>query len=360
MRPFICIALIVAFAGCGSATSATQAPPAAAAVSRTQLTVPYLLRDEHVAPVARKVAPTRAVATAALRQLLAGPTAAERAAGYTTAIPSRTRLRGITVQAGTATVDLTSAFESGGGSLSMQARVAQVVHTLTRFASIRRVAFMLDGRHVSSIGGEGVVVQPPVDRADFEAVAPPILIESPLPGDRVGSPLQLRGTSNTFEANFQVELLGPRGHRLARRSVTATSGTGTRGTFTARLRFHARAGTKLVLHAYENSAADGHVIHSVRIPLVAARKQPAPDAAIKAARQRARTLPGMKVGATLRSQVDRAWSLVTGGYANHGLWAAWVRRDDTGTYRVEVFRTRDFNPSAPPCDIKPAFAEPRC
>jgi sporulation and spore germination protein/immunoglobulin-like protein involved in spore germination len=365
---FICVSLAAVLAGCGSETSATPAPTAAA-TPRTQLSVPYLLRDERVAPVARRVPATNAVAATALRQLLAGPTAAEAASGYTTAIPPATRLRGITIRSGTATVDLTRAFESGGGSLSMQARVAQVVHTLTRFPSIKRVAFKLGGRPVSSIGGEGVIVRPPVDRTEFEAVAPPILVESPLPGDRVRSPLKLRGTANTFEATFQVELLGPAGKPIAHRTIMATSGTGTRGKFIARLRFRARAGTKLVLHAYENSAANGAVIHSVRVPLVAGAprpavgKQPAPDAAIRAARARASELVGSsaRLGATLRSQVDPAWSLVTGGYGKRGLWAAWVRRDSAGGYRVEIFRTRNFAPGPrPPCDIRPAFAEPVC
>jgi hypothetical protein len=254
--------------------------------------VPYLLRDERVAPVARTLNRTRAVAAAAVRELLAGPTRAERSAGFTTAIPRGTRLRGITIRGGTATVDLSRAFASGGGSLFMRARVAQVVHTLTRFPTVRRVAFRLEGRPVATIGGEGVIVRPPVTRTDFEELAPAILVESPLPGARVGSPLELRGTSNTYEANFQVDMLGPGGRVLARRAVTATSGSGTRGTFAVTLPFVTPARTHLMLHAYENSAADGSVINSVRIPLIARRAadagavQPTPPAAVRAARAR--------------------------------------------------------------------------
>jgi hypothetical protein len=63
----------------------------------------------------------------------------------------------------------------------------------------------------------------------------------------------------------------------------------------------------------------------------------------------------------MRSERDRNWSLVTGGYGKRGLWAAWVLRHAGGRYRVEVFRTRNFDPGTrPPCDIRPAFAEPKC
>jgi hypothetical protein len=67
------------------------------------------------------------------------------------------------------------------------------------------------------------------------------------------------------------------------------------------------------------------------------------------------------ISGSLRSQIDRRWSLVTGRYGRRGLWAAWVRRSSAGRYRVQVFRTRTFHPGAkPPCDIKPAFSEPEC
>jgi spore germination protein GerM len=49
----------------------------------------------------------------------------------------------------------------------MQLRVAQIVYTLTEFPIIERVRFRIDGAPVAAIGGEGVVVQPPVAREDF-------------------------------------------------------------------------------------------------------------------------------------------------------------------------------------------------
>jgi hypothetical protein len=207
-----------------------------------------------------------------MRLLLAGPTREERALGLGTEIPSGTRLHGVAVAAGLARVDVSRRFESGGGSLSMLLRVAEVVHTLTQFTAIKRVAFALDGRPVVSIGGEGVVVDPPLSRRDLEEQAPPILVEQPGIGETVESPLRVRGTANVFEARFQLELRDTAGGVLAHASVLATAGTGTRGRFAATLRFAATPGlSKLRLVAFQRSPKDGRPIHVVRIPLLLER-----------------------------------------------------------------------------------------
>jgi hypothetical protein len=365
LRSAVSVAALAAIVvACAPAAPASAGPQPRAA--QTQRSVPYLLEGEHITPVARRVPRTRAVGAAAIRALLRGPTAAERRAGLTSAVPQGTRLLGLSIRGGVAAIDLSRRFESGGGSLSMRARVAQVVFTLTRFATVRRVAFRLEGRPVPSIGGEGVIVSPPVHRADFEDLSPVILVESPLRGQRVRSPMVVEGTSNTFEARLHVDLLGPGGVRLTRRALSASSGTGTRGSFRTTLRFVAPEGAQLTLRAYERSAADGRIIHVTRVPLIAGRrgKEPAPPEAIAAALVRARRHYAVdrttRVHVTLRSQLRPAWSLVTGSHGARGLWAAWVRRS-AGAYGVEAFRARDFDPgTAPPCDIRPAFSEPAC
>src|SRR5690606_15313075 len=113
---------------------------------------------EHVGPVARE-ATGPAVAAGALRGLLAGPTDAERALGFGTAIPAGTTLNGVVVADGVATVDLSGDFASGGGSASMQARVAQVVFTLTQFPTVDSVDFELDGEPLTALGGEGLLLE---------------------------------------------------------------------------------------------------------------------------------------------------------------------------------------------------------
>ena len=150
--------VVLVAAGCdgddeGSSTT-TGTTPVETTPETTFLAV-YLLRDGKIAPVRRSVEATPGVARASLEALLEGPTSEERAGGLVSAIPEGTRLLDIAVADGVATVDLSGEFDDGGGSASMQARVAQVVATLTRFPTIERVGFRLDGEDVDAIGGEG-------------------------------------------------------------------------------------------------------------------------------------------------------------------------------------------------------------
>ena len=187
--------------------------------------------------------------------------------GYTTTIPSGTALRSVALAHGLLTVDLSRRFQAGGGSLSMQLRVAQVVYTATQFSSVKRVAFRLDGHPVEAIGGEGVIVKPPVGRAAFEAQAPPILVEQPLPGDTVDRPLGVSGSANVFEAQLVVEVRSPSGKLLVQRHVRASAGTGSRGRFSVRLPLAASTAGKAVILAYTHSAKNGAHINTVRVPV---------------------------------------------------------------------------------------------
>ena len=61
-----------------------------------------------------------------MEELLAGPTAQESAWGFTSEVPDGTSLLGISIEGGTARVDLSGEYDSGGGTLSMTMRLAQV------------------------------------------------------------------------------------------------------------------------------------------------------------------------------------------------------------------------------------------
>ena len=71
------------------------------------------------------------------------------------AIPAGTRLLGLTIKDGVATVDLSSEFESGGGSASATIRLGQVVYTLTQFPTVKSVVFQIDGRTVTRLRQRG-------------------------------------------------------------------------------------------------------------------------------------------------------------------------------------------------------------
>jgi len=252
------ILLAVVAAGCGK-TSHSASPPSSTgtttSVATTTETTPrvtttlvrvYFLRGGKVAPVGREVPETSAVAFAALEQLFGGPSSTDRTDGLTTAVPANASPGSVTLVGGVAVVDLPQLSHSG---------LAQVVYTLTQFPSVRGV------RTARSIGDTK-----PLTRANFEDVTPQILVEAPLPHEPVTSPLRMHGTANTFEATFDVRLLDAAGRKLLQQFVTATSGSGTRGTYDVTLTFPDTA-TPRWLEVFEPSAENGEPLHKVRIPL---------------------------------------------------------------------------------------------
>src|SRR5262249_41942945 len=209
MKTALLVLLALALAGCGGhaggETTTTVGPQVALEG--------FFLRDGKVAAAEH---PAPLDEPAAARRLLAdGPTPLERAAGLTSEVPHATKFR-LSVDNGTATV-----VAPPKPALS-DAAAAQVVYTLTQFPSVRTVR--LDG------GNAG-------DRGDWERLTPPILVLTPVPGQGVTSPLHVAGAANTYEATFELELQDAKGKAIAHRVVTATSGSGTRGTFETELPF---------------------------------------------------------------------------------------------------------------------------
>jgi len=87
--------------------------------------------------VERTIIKTVAVATAAMQELLKGPTEAEKAEGLTTAINAGTVLNYVKIDAGVATVDFNEQFDwQMGGSARVQAIYQQIFKTLTRFSVV--------------------------------------------------------------------------------------------------------------------------------------------------------------------------------------------------------------------------------
>lgn len=228
----------------------------------------YFMREDELAAGHRVIEAIPGVGRAAMEALLAGPGDVESEAGLTSAIPEGTELLDLVVEDGIATVDLSAGFESGGGSLSIIARVAQVTFTLTQFPTVDAVRFMIEGQPVEALGGEGLILSEPVDRSGFEDILPAIFVESPAVGDSVESPLRVWGTANTFEATFMLTILDPEGAIVAEEVVTATSGTGTRGTFDVTVPFETTSSGMGALVVFELSAKDGSQINIVEIPVL--------------------------------------------------------------------------------------------
>ena len=250
--------------GATSGTDTTGGSTGSTEPATEQEVLVYFIRDEKIAASTRTVSGV-GVGAAAVEAVLAGPNEIESGIGFSNAVPDGAEVLGVDIAGGVATVDLSAAFQSGGGSLSMQLRVAQVVATLTQFDTVETVTIRIDGAQVDGIGGEGVPATD-LDRTDIEDVTPAILLESPAPGATVSSPLTVSGTGNTFEATYQWAILDAGGAVIESGFDTATSGTGTRGTFSTDIDLGDATG-EITLKLFESSAKDGSEINVVTIPL---------------------------------------------------------------------------------------------
>lgn len=254
-----------------AASPSTSTAPSTAATTAVKV---YLLRPiggaqpvhaPFVATARRAVPQTKAVATAAMTALLAGPTARDRAIGMSTDIPTGTTLHGVTIAGGVATVDLSSAFGAAGTKGAMTARLAQVVYTLTQFPAVAKgVLFRIDGAAVTSFGATGIDLTHPQVRAGYESVTPPIFVDDPAPFDTVGGTLRVSGTADVFEATFRARVVVGSFHKTL--TVMATSGSGTRGTFAFNVALPAGASSGK-LTVWDASAENGAALHTVTIPL---------------------------------------------------------------------------------------------
>ncbi len=266
--------LVLLVAGCDSGSSETTttapSPPSTSDDPGTQPTPTqasvrvYLVRDEKVGTAERVVAGP-AVLRGALEQLFDGPTSEEEGWGLSTAVPDGVEVRSVSIADGTATVDLSGAFDDGGGSAGMFLRLAQLVHTATQFPSVERVALRIDGKPVTVFSSEGIELPPTLTRADVEEQAPAILVERPTPGARIVGPLRIGGTANTFEATVSWEVVAPDGSILGSGFTTATCGTGCRGSFTVVEPVDGSG--PATLRVFERSAEDGSKTKVVEVPI---------------------------------------------------------------------------------------------
>jgi hypothetical protein len=192
--------------------------------------------------------------------LLGGPTGPDQEVGATSAIPAGTELLGISREGSVLEVDVSSRFESGGGSLSMQLRLAQIVYTATQFESIEAARILVDG--------EGVNNSEPLTRRDFQDVAPFIVVESPKPGDEVANPFTVTGFADVFEANVNIVVRDENGDVLEETFTTATCGSGCWGDFSEAVAFEVDERQTGRIDVLTYSAEDGSEQNVVSIPVV--------------------------------------------------------------------------------------------
>ena len=215
----LAVAVVLLAAGCGGGSSSESTTTAAD-------TVPvrvYFLRDGKVWPVHREIERGTLRNRSIYEQLRLGPTDPEEELGLSTQVMDE-------------------------GTSPSRAALAQIVYSLSQSSPNDPVE--VEGKSYT--------------RKDFEAETPLILVESPLAFEHVTTPLVVKGTANTFEATFDYELKDSTGQVVDSNFVTATSGTGTRGTFDFTTKKVEDTGSLVV---FERSAENGARIHEMEIPL---------------------------------------------------------------------------------------------
>ena len=219
----------VMLAGCGSSGhGTTQSTTATTTTTPTRTVGAYFFHDGALTRVPVQITEAPAVATSALNALLAGPPT-----GYDTAIPAGVSLTAVTIVNGVATASFSAAL--GHPTRSAQ---GQIVYTLSQFPSVRSVSIVVEGiGPVLLQDGSGHDLRQAATRAGYVDLTADALIfvRTPARDSTVSSPVHVAGTADTFEATFQVEIRV--GEKLLRtQTITATSGSGTRGTWSATLR----------------------------------------------------------------------------------------------------------------------------
>ena len=219
----------------------------------------YYLRTfrgrRYLAPEWHPVPSTRAVAAAAVGELLDGE---PYAPGARRPFPPGARLREVEIEAGTATVDLSGtalpATPGRPGRWPLQA----LVHTLTQFPTVQRVAVQVEGRAVAG----------PLAR-DTSLPLAPIALAEPAPGALVkGDRLVVKGEASVYEGTVSLRLRDDRGQVMAQGHATAAEGAPGRGQFSGSLSFTPPAGPHAwTLEAFEVSAEDGQIGYSVQLPV---------------------------------------------------------------------------------------------
>lgn len=218
-------------------------------------------------PVHRDIPAVPGIGAATLELWIEGPSAAEKKAGIRSMIPSGTELLGLTIDDGTAIVDLSSEFErTGTGSFGESMLLAELAYTITQFPTVDEALLKIDGEFKDYYMSHGFVIdeEHPLKRRRNAPVAP-ITVDDPNFGDEFSSGDAVSGTANVFEANVSLRLRGEDGKVLFEGFTTATCGTGCRGDFSEPFVFdidHEQSGT---IEVYESSAKDGSEINMVRI-----------------------------------------------------------------------------------------------
>ncbi len=142
-----------------------------AVTSKQQLYFVYVNGDGTVErkESTRSVPKSTTPLTASLNALFAGPNVEEKNKGYASFIPEGTKLLSVSIEDGTALVNVSEDFSFNKyGVEGYLAQLMQVVYTATAYNTIKNVRFIIEGEQSSYLGNDGVWIGSPLSRTDFK------------------------------------------------------------------------------------------------------------------------------------------------------------------------------------------------
>ncbi len=225
-------------------------------------------KDAYLVREVRQVPYTSEVAKAALEELIKGSPKTPGAAGV---LPPETKIRGISIKDGSASVDFSSeVLKANVGAAGEALGIQSIVNTLTEFPEIKQVSFLVEGkldkRTKDWWGHVGLYTQP--FKRDISSVYEPVIwVTSPEPGQKIASPLQIQGSARVFEAAVNARIIDDSGKELARGYATASEGAPGRGDFVFSLPFTPPTTGSGKVEVFWASPQDGEELDKVVVPV---------------------------------------------------------------------------------------------
>ncbi|MCL6638726.1 MAG: GerMN domain-containing protein [Firmicutes bacterium] len=222
----------------------------------------YLVREVHQIPY------TKEVARAALEELVNGTPVTP---GATKVLPAGTKILGLTVRDGLATVNFSrDVLRANWGASGEALGIQSIVNTLAEFPTIQKVSFLVEGKIDQQArnwwGHVGLYTQP-FERDITRVYEPAIWVTAPARDQKITAPLTVKGSARVFEGTVNVRLKDGSGNIIARGATTASEGAPGRGDFTLTLPFTATPAGKGTLEVYWISPKDGSEMDLVALPV---------------------------------------------------------------------------------------------
>ncbi len=230
-------------------------------------TTRYLAPEEHEVPFASS---TAGMVTSALTELLTGT---PRYLGIERPFPSGTRLLGLRLDAGTATVNLSreALGAASGDGYALQA----LVWTATQVSQVRRVVVEVEGRNAGALDGQplsgllGVGAGGRQLVRDRAARVAPILLAEPAPRAPVeGARVVVKGQARIASGTVGLRLRDLSGRVVSQSYAALPSTAPSWATFSGALSFVPPPKPQLwTAEAFESSPTDASVTYSVAVPV---------------------------------------------------------------------------------------------